>query len=171
MGNHKIYRWKELSNLRLLLNAQYLLKKILCLCNQRSWILLMALNRKESRSSTSKVWFSLVLVVFLSITGVDFVVNSILYSHGLDFSYAWYIPYLAGLSAIMLSICFLVGWQSYIDTNSMNVALKRGSTLFFAHLGGLVDWMFFLIYNGGQVHTGEWTWMWQYLQPWAALFR
>ncbi len=120
------------------------------------------MNRKESRSSTSKVWFSLVLVVFLSITGVDFVVNSILYSHGLDFSYSWYIPYLTGLSAIICSICFLVGWQSYIDTNSMNVALKRGSTLFFAHLGGLVDWMFFLIYNGGQVYAGEWTWMWQY---------
>jgi hypothetical protein len=44
----------------------------------------------------------------------------------------------------------------------MNVALKRGSTLFLAHLGGLVDWIFFLIYNRGQVYSGEWTWMWQY---------
>ncbi len=117
---------------------------------------------KESRLSTSKMWFSIVLVVFLSITGLDFVVNNILYSHGLDFSYSWYIPYLAGLSATMCSICFLVAWQSYEDTASMNIALKRGLTLFLAHLGGLIDWMFFLIYNGGQVYPGEWTWMWQY---------
>ncbi len=122
----------------------------------------MALIRKESRLSTSKGWFSLVLVVFLSITGLDFVVNNILYSYGLNFSYSWYIPYLFGLSATICCICFLVAWQSYQDTASMNVALKRGLTLFLAHLGGLIDWMFFLIYNGGQVYQGEWTWMWQY---------
>lgn len=122
----------------------------------------MALLGKDFRWSTSKSWFSLVLIVFLSITGLDFVVNSILYSHGLDFSYSWYIPYQIGLSVTILSICSLVAWQSYEDTESKNVALKRGTTLFLAHLGGLVDWMFFLIYNGGQVHSGEWTWMWQY---------
>jgi hypothetical protein len=122
----------------------------------------MVLIGNKSRSSTSKGWFSLVLIVFLSITGVDFVVNNILYSHGLAFSYSWYIPYLTGLSATILSICFLVAWQSYEDTASMNIALKRGLTLFFAHLGGLIDWLFFLIYNGGQVYAGEWTWMWQY---------
>jgi len=123
---------------------------------------MMALIGKESRLSTSKGWFSLVLVVFLSITGLDYVVNNILYSHGLGFSYSWYIPYLVGLSATMCSICALVAWQSYEDTASMNIALKRGLTLFLAHLGGLVDWMFFLIYNGGQVYSGEWTCMWQY---------
>lgn len=122
----------------------------------------MALIGKDFRWSTSKSWFSLVLVVFFSITGLDFVVNNLLYSHGLNFSYSWYIPYQIGLSVTIFSICFLVAWQSYEDTSSMNVAVKRGSTLFLAHLGGLVDWIFFLIYNGGQVYSGEWTWMWQY---------
>ena len=122
----------------------------------------MALIRKEFRLSTSKGWFTIVLVVFLSITGLDFVVNNILYSYGLGFSYGWYVPYLVGLSVTIFSICVLVAWQSYVDTASMNVALKRGLTLFLAHLGGLIDWMFFLIYNGGRVYSGEWTWMWQY---------
>ncbi len=117
---------------------------------------------KESRLSTSKAWFALVLVFFLSIKGIDFVVNNILYSYGLGFSYAWYVPYQVGLSVTIFSICFLVAWQSYEDTASMNVALKRGSTLFLAHLGGLIDGVFFLVYNGGQVYSGEWMWMWQY---------
>ncbi len=111
---------------------------------------------------TSKGWFALVLVVFLSITGLDFVVNNILYSYGLGFSYAWYVPYLVGLSVTIFSICFLVAWQSYEDTGSMNIALTRGLTLFLLHLGGLIDWLFFLVYNGGRVYSGEWTWMWQY---------
>ena len=70
-------------------------------------------------------------------------VNNVLYSYGLGFSYVWYVPYLVGLSVTIFSICFLVAWQSYEDTGSMNVALTRGLTLFLLHLG-------------------EWTWMWQY---------
>ena len=27
---------------------------------------------------------------------------------------------------------------------------------------GLIDWVFFLVYNGSRVYSGEWTWMWQY---------
>jgi len=96
---------------------------------------------------------------FLSITGLDFAVNNILYSYGLGFSYVWYAPYPVGFSVTIFSICFLVAWQSYEDTASMNVALKRGLTLFLAHLGGLIDWLFFLVYNGGRVYSGEWTWM------------
>ena len=110
----------------------------------------------------SKGWLLIVLFFFLCITGLDFVVNSVLYSYGLDFSYAWYIPYQVGLSVTVLSICVLVAWQSYEDMRSVNVALKRGSTLFLAHLGGLIDCLFFLVYNGGRVYLGEWTWMWQY---------
>ena len=49
----------------------------------------MAVIRKESRLSTSKGWFTIVLVVFLSVTGLDFVVNNILYSYGLGFSYTY----------------------------------------------------------------------------------
>jgi hypothetical protein len=125
-------------------------------------MLKIALIMKESRLSTSKAWLTIVLVVFLSITGLDFVVNHALYSPGLVFSYAWYIPYQVGLSVTVFSICVLVAWQSYEDTASMNIALKRGLTLFLAHLGGLIDWLFFLVYSGGQVYSGEWTWMWQY---------
>lgn len=44
----------------------------------------------------------------------------------------------------------------------MSVALKRESILLFAHIGGLIDCLFFLVYNGGTVPLGEWTWMWQY---------
>jgi hypothetical protein len=120
------------------------------------------LIRKDGRLGTSKSWFILVLAVFLSVTGLDFVVNSILYSYGLGFSYVWYVPYQVGLSVTIFSVCVLVAWQSYEDTASMDVAFKRGLTLFLAHLGGLIDWIFFLIYNGGRVYSGEWTWMWQY---------
>ena len=102
----------------------------------------MAVIRKESRLSTSKGWFTIVLVVFLSITGLDFVVNNILYSYGLGFSYGWYAPYPVGFSVTIFSICVLVAWQSYEDTASMNVTLKRGLTLFLAHLGGLIDCSF-----------------------------
>ena len=117
---------------------------------------------KESSLGASKGWFIIVLVVFLSITGLDFVVNSVLYSYGLSFSYGWYIPYLVGISVTLLSICVLVVWQSYEDTRSVDVALKRGLTLFLAYFGGLVDCLYFLVYNGGDVYLGEWTWMWQY---------
>ena len=67
-----------------------------------------------------------------------------------------------GISVTLLSICVLVVWQSYEDTRSVDVALKRGLTLFLAYLGGLIDCLFFLVYNGGSVYLGEWTWMWQY---------
>lgn len=53
-------------------------------------------------------------------------------------------------------------WQSYEDTGNASVALKRGSILLLAHIGGLIDCLFFLVYNGGKVPLGEWTWMWQY---------
>lgn len=102
------------------------------------------------------------MVVFLSITGIDFVVNSILYSHGLNFSFVWYIPYLAGISATITSITVLVTWQSYEDTGNAGIALKRGSILLLAYTGGLIDCLYFLVYNGGRVPVGEWTWMWQY---------
>jgi len=112
--------------------------------------------------STSNGWLLIVLVVFLSITGLDFVVNSILYSYGLGFSLTWYIPYLVGLSVTIFSICGLVMWQSYEDTGNVCVALKRGAVLFLAHFGGLIDCLYFLVYSGGRVPLGEWTWMWQY---------
>jgi len=97
---------------------------------------------------------------FLSLTGLDFVVNSILCSYGLGFSYGWYAPYLVGFSVTIFSVCVLVAWQSYVDAASVNVALKRGLALFLAHLGGLIDCLSFLVYVGGRVYSGEWTWMW-----------
>jgi hypothetical protein len=79
----------------------------------------------------SKGWLLIVLFVFLCITGLDFVVNSILYSYGLGFSYAWYIPYIVGFSLTVISICALVAWQSYEDTKSASIAMKRGINSFF----------------------------------------
>ena len=111
---------------------------------------------------SSDCWLLMVLVVFLSITGLDFVVNSILYSYGLQFSFAWYIPYLLGISVTVLSMTILIMWQSYADTGNVGVAFKRGSTLVLAHLGGLIDCFYFLVYSGANVPMGEWTWMWQY---------
>lgn len=104
----------------------------------------------------------IVLFVFLCITGLDFVVNSILYSYGLSFSLGWYIPYMVGLSVTIFSISGLVMWQSYTDIKDLGVAFKRGSIIFLAHFGGLIDCLYFMVYNGGKVHSGEWTWMWQY---------
>ena len=121
-----------------------------------------ALIGRESVLSKSNCWLLIVLAIFLSITGLDFVVNSILYSYGLNFSSVWYIPYLVGISATIFSICVLVVWQSYEDTGNVSVALRRGSILLLAHIGGLIDCLYFLVYNGGRVPLGEWTWMWQY---------
>jgi len=73
----------------------------------------------------------------LSITGLDFVVNNILYSYGLGFSYGWYAPYQVGFSVTIFSICVLVAWQSYEDTASMNVALKERINSFFGAFGGI----------------------------------
>ena len=117
---------------------------------------------RESRSSASNWWLLSVLVVFSSITGLDFTVNSTLYSYGLTFNFAWYLPYLAGISATIFSICVLVTWQSYEDTGNVSVALKRGSILLLADIGGLIDCLYFMVYNGGRVPLGEWPWMWQY---------
>jgi len=117
---------------------------------------------RKSRSSVSNWWLLIVLVIFFSITGLDYIVNSTLYSYGLNFNTVWYIPYLIGISATIFSICVLVSWQSYEDTGNSSVALKRGSILLLAHIGGLIDCLFFLIYNRGIIPSGEWTWMWQY---------
>ena len=116
----------------------------------------------KSFSSTSNWWLIAVLVVFSSITGIDFAVNNTLYSYGLTFSFVWYLPYLVGLSATVISICILVMWQSYEDTRNVSVALKRGSILLLADIGGLIDCLYFMVYNRGIVPFGEWTWMWQY---------
>jgi hypothetical protein len=117
---------------------------------------------KESHLSKSNWWIFIVLIVFLNITGLDFVVNNLLYSYGLGFSFGWYVPYVVGLSSIILSICGLVMWQSYEDMRNVSVALKRGLIIFLAHFGGLIDCLYFLVFNGGRVYSGEWTWMWQY---------
>ena len=100
--------------------------------------------------------------MFLCITGIDFVVNNILYSYGLGFSFGWYIPYVVGLSSIIFSICGLVMWQSYEDIGDVSVALKRGLIIFLAHLGGLIDCLYFLVFDETKIFWGEWTWMWQY---------
>lgn len=74
----------------------------------------------------------------------------------------WYIPYLTGLAAIICSICVLITWQTYVDTKNVSFALKRGIIPILAYVGGLIDWIYFLVYNTGQVPLGEWPWMWQY---------
>ena len=106
-------------------------------------------------------WLGLVVAVFFSVTWVDFVVNDVLYSYGLAFSWGWFQLYQAGLAAIIISISGLVAWQSWQDTGIRHVALQRGSIIFLAYYGGLIDWIFFLVYSG-RVNQGEWTWMWQY---------
>ncbi len=117
---------------------------------------------KKFSERGSKWWLVAVLIVFTSISGLDFAVNSTLYSYGLIFDFSWYIPYLLGLSATIVSICILVMWQSYEDTGNVTIALKRGSILLLADIGGIIDCMYFLVYNEGRVPWGEWTWMWQY---------
>jgi hypothetical protein len=44
----------------------------------------------------------------------------------------------------------------------MSIALKRGSILLLVDIGGLIDCLYFMVYNGGRVPLGEWPWMWQY---------
>jgi hypothetical protein len=71
------------------------------------------------------------------------------------FSYAWYASYQVGLSVIVFSVCVLVAWQGYEDKASMDVALKRGLTLFLAHLGGWLTGFCFWSISGVECIRGS----------------
>lgn len=90
-------------------------------------------------------------VAVLLLSFMDWVVNGLLYQHGLIYSDAWYSPYSLGYTLL---------WQFTVFT----LAFAGRSWRLFVFMEAFVlsstqDIVYFGVWNGGVFPAGDWTWM------------
>lgn len=97
----------------------------------------------------------IVIVFFLIMTRIDYVVNCILYEHGLKFSQVWYCEW---TSIYILAYVFFAVVMGYF-----NRSLKLGLSLLVISLISTQDIIYFLVWNSGdRFPMSMWVWMYQY---------
>jgi len=97
----------------------------------------------------------IVIVFFLIMTRIDYVVNCILYEHGLKFSQVWYCEW---TSIYILAYVFFAVVLGYF-----NRSLKLGLSLLVISLISTQDIIYFLVWNtGDRFPMSMWVWMYQY---------
>jgi hypothetical protein len=86
----------------------------------------------------------------LVFTGLDFVINNVLYSYGLKFDTAWFMLYSVGYLSLYQLILGLI----YFYTRSWTIPLL-GETFV---LSGGVDLVYFGVWGRMQFPSGVWAW-------------
>jgi len=90
------------------------------------------------------------MVSILVFTGLDFVINSVLYSYGLKFDITWFMLYSVGyLSLYQLTLGLI-----YFYTRSWEIPLLGEVFV----LSGGVDLVFFGVWGRMQFPSSVWTW-------------
>ena len=106
--------------------------------------------RKESL-----ITLAIVVAFFLIMTRIDYVVNCILYEHGLKFSEVWHSEW---TYIYILAYVFFAVVMGYF-----NKSLKLGLSLLVISLISTQDIIYFLVWNAGnRFPTSMWVWMYQY---------
>lgn len=114
--------------------------------------------------------FSLfVLLFFVFASGLDFVVNSVLYDFGLEFSFSWALQYWFFYNGILFCFGFVISLAYWFGSDktakNFRVALALFLSIVLLVLGGLPDVLFFVFWGGGLPDGGvEWWWI-----PWYGL--
>jgi len=90
------------------------------------------------------------VVSILVFTGLDFVINSVLYSYGLKFDTAWFMLYSVGYLSLYQLILGLI----YFYTRSWQIPLLGEAFV----LSGGVDLVFFGVWGRMQFPSCVWAW-------------
>jgi hypothetical protein len=105
-----------------------------------------------------------VQLALITITGIDWIIHSLLYHFGLQFSYVWAIPYWCLLNILFWIIAFLSVSAYFIDREPINKikGLAVFGTSMIEFYFNILDSLFFLI---ERVVTGQWgnaftNWWW-----------
>ena len=108
-------------------------------------------------------------VFFVIASGLDFIVNRVLYNFGLKFSFGWAIPYWLLYDGLFLIFGVSVSFAYWLGSNRNHKNVKFTFYLFFSVVllifGGLVDVIFFIFWGGGLPDFSV-VWWWT---PWYAL--
>jgi len=103
----------------------------------------------------SLINLAIVLGFFLIMTRIDYVVNCILYEHGLKFSEIWHSEWTMVCFSAYLFFAVIMGY--------FNKSLKLGLSLWVISLISTQDIIYFLVWNSGdRFPMYMWTWMYQY---------
>lgn len=112
----------------------------------------------------------LVFLFFVFMSGLDFVVNRVLYGYGLCFSYGWAVFYWSVFGGVFLVFAVVVGFVYWLGSGRSRRDLRVGVCLFLSvcllFWGGLADVLWFVLWGGGLPDCGVvWWWM-----PWCGVF-
>jgi len=103
----------------------------------------------------SLINLAIVIGFFLIMTRIDYVVNCILYEHGLKFSQVWYREW---TNIYLLAYVFFAVVMGYF-----NRSLKLGLSLLVISLISTQDIIYFLVWNiADRFPISMWVWMYQY---------
>jgi len=106
---------------------------------------------------TKKSLINLAMVIgfFLIMTRIDYVVNCMLYDHGLRFSQLWFREW---------TIIYILAYVFFaVVMGYFNKSLKLGLSLLVIFLISTQDIIYFLIWNAGdRFPMSMWVWMYQY---------
>lgn len=108
----------------------------------------------------------LILAFFCLMSRIDYIVNGVLYNHGLSFSYEWATDYWLTYNLTFLTFSIIVSFSYWYGSNKTAKNLKFSIALLLTinalAMGGLQDIMFYILWAGG-LPPNNVTWWWA---PW-----
>jgi hypothetical protein len=108
-----------------------------------------------------------IFLYFSLMSRIDFIVNSTLYDHGLQFSYAWALDYWTVYTAVFVLFSVTISLTYWLGsgktTKDLKLALGILTTVVLLMLGGLQDVLFFILWSGG-LPPNNVVWWWV---PWV----
>ena len=111
-----------------------------------------------------------ILSFFCLMSRIDFIVHSILYGYGLEFSYEWANAYWATYSGSFVVFSVTIGSTYWLasnrDASDKRFSLTIIATVNVLMIGGVQDIMFFVFWSGG-LPPDNVSWWWV---PWTYLF-
>jgi len=122
-----------------------------------------------------RLFIAATLATFLCLTGIDFIVHSVLYYYGLRFDVEWADPYWTVLTLSFLSIAVLAALTYMMNENGeKRTALLIFLTIFGLYQAGLLDILWIVLwatfsFQDPYILTNVWWWSpyYRYLSiPW-----
>jgi hypothetical protein len=111
-----------------------------------------------------------VFLFFLYMSRIEFIINQVLYSYGLKFSYNWAYDYWTTFYSIFIVFSLIVGFLYWVTskktTHDIKVVTALTITVNLLAVGGLQDIFYFVFWAGGLPSTAA-VWRWS---VWTSVF-
>jgi hypothetical protein len=106
------------------------------------------MQKRQQRIVIASIVFVVAVLLF---TGLDYLINSIFYFHGLQYSDSWYWPYTVMYTALyqIVIVCLTLytkSWRLLLVTEAFS-------------LSGCQDLVYFGLWNLGVFPAGSWDWL------------